>query len=144
MSSYIVFINKQLVSDVLLVYKVLLGYEEALWPKELKINHASQILKNDCQIFFQCTYVSKVCMVHHMSLTILSSQGWGQTKIASKINKWIFEISIYWFSTFIWGSKCSWHFQFFTEDSLHGFKVVRKFQWIQFDFSLIIFTVVIK
>ena len=30
---------------------MLLGYEEALWPKELKISHASQILTNG-SIFF--------------------------------------------------------------------------------------------
>ena len=34
----------------LLVSKILLGYEEALWPKKLEISHASQILTNDCQI----------------------------------------------------------------------------------------------
>ena len=33
-----------------MVSKILLGYEEALWPKKLEINHASQILTNDCQI----------------------------------------------------------------------------------------------
>ena len=28
-----------------MVSKILLGYEEALWPKKLEISHASQILK---------------------------------------------------------------------------------------------------
>jgi hypothetical protein len=37
-------------NDILLVSKMLLGYEEALWPKELKISHGSQILTNDRQI----------------------------------------------------------------------------------------------
>ena len=36
--------------DVLLVSKILLGYEEALWPKKLEISPVSQILKNDHQI----------------------------------------------------------------------------------------------
>ena len=30
-------------NDVLFVVKILLGYEEALWPKKLEISHASQI-----------------------------------------------------------------------------------------------------
>jgi hypothetical protein len=29
-------------NDVLLVSKILLGYEEALWPKKLEISHASK------------------------------------------------------------------------------------------------------
>jgi hypothetical protein len=33
------------------VSKGLLGYEEALWSKKLEINHASQILTNELQIF---------------------------------------------------------------------------------------------
>jgi hypothetical protein len=37
-------------NDVLLVSKILLNYEEALWPKQLEISHASQILTNDRQI----------------------------------------------------------------------------------------------
>ena len=37
-------------NDVLLLSKILSGYEEALWPKKLEISHASQILTNDCQI----------------------------------------------------------------------------------------------
>ena len=36
-----------LANGVLLVSKILLVYEEALWPKMLKICHASQILTND-------------------------------------------------------------------------------------------------
>ena len=39
-----------LAKDVLLVYKILLGYEEALWPKKLEISQTSQILTNDRQI----------------------------------------------------------------------------------------------
>ena len=35
---------------VLLVSKILSGYEEALWPKKMEISHASQILTNDFQI----------------------------------------------------------------------------------------------
>jgi hypothetical protein len=38
-----------LANDVLLFSKILLGYEEALWPK-IEISHASQILTNDHQI----------------------------------------------------------------------------------------------
>ena len=34
----------------LLVSEILLGYEEALWPKQLEISHATQILTSDCQI----------------------------------------------------------------------------------------------
>ena len=34
----------------LLVSKIRLGYEEALWPNKLKISHASQILTTDRQI----------------------------------------------------------------------------------------------
>ena len=37
-------------NDVLLAFKKLLGYEEALWAKKLEISHASQILTNDHQI----------------------------------------------------------------------------------------------
>ena len=40
---------------VLALYRiaVLLGYDGALWPKNLEISHASQILtKNDCQILW--------------------------------------------------------------------------------------------
>ena len=37
-------------NDVLLVSKILLGYKEALWPKNLEVSHASQILTNDRQI----------------------------------------------------------------------------------------------
>ena len=37
-------------NDVLLVSKILLGYEEALWPKKLEISHASQILTSKSQI----------------------------------------------------------------------------------------------
>ena len=33
-----------------LVSKILLGYEEALWPKKLEISHASQILTHESQI----------------------------------------------------------------------------------------------
>ena len=40
----------RLANDVLLVSKILLGYEKALWPKKLEISHASQILTNDRQI----------------------------------------------------------------------------------------------
>ena len=39
-----------LVNDVLLVSKILLGYEEALWPKKLEISHANQILRHEPQI----------------------------------------------------------------------------------------------
>jgi hypothetical protein len=39
-----------LANDVLLVCKILLGYEEALWPKKLEISHASQILTKNLQI----------------------------------------------------------------------------------------------
>jgi hypothetical protein len=39
-----------LASDVLLVSKILLGFEEALWSKNLDIGHAIQILTNDRQI----------------------------------------------------------------------------------------------
>ena len=39
-----------LANDVFLVYRILLGYEEALWPKKLDISHAIQTLTNDCQI----------------------------------------------------------------------------------------------
>jgi hypothetical protein len=39
-----------LANDVLLVSKIILGYDEALWPKELEISHASQMLTNDRQI----------------------------------------------------------------------------------------------
>ena len=36
-------INELLANDVLLVSKIFLGYEEALWPKKLEISHAIQI-----------------------------------------------------------------------------------------------------
>ena len=42
--------NRQLAIDVLLVSKILLGYEEALWPNKQEISHVSQILTNACQI----------------------------------------------------------------------------------------------
>jgi hypothetical protein len=38
-----------LANDVLLVSKILLGYEEALWLKKLEIRHAS-LLTNNRQI----------------------------------------------------------------------------------------------
>ena len=48
-----------------MVSKILLGYKKALWLKKLQINHASQILTNNCQILvlsllsnYYCTYVS--------------------------------------------------------------------------------------
>ena len=37
-------IKKWLTSDVLLVSKILLGYEEALWLKKLEISYVSQIV----------------------------------------------------------------------------------------------------
>ena len=37
-------------NDVLLVSEILLGYDEALWPKKLEISHASQILTQEPQI----------------------------------------------------------------------------------------------
>ena len=37
--------------DVLLGSKIVLGYEEALWPKELEISHVSQILTHEPQIW---------------------------------------------------------------------------------------------
>ena len=43
-------INELLANDVLLVFKILLGFNEALWLKKLEISHASQILTNDRQI----------------------------------------------------------------------------------------------
>ena len=39
-----------MINDVLLVSKILLSYEEALWSKKLEISHASQILTKDRQI----------------------------------------------------------------------------------------------
>ena len=47
-----------LANDVLLVSKILLGYEEALGSKKLEISHASQILKNDHPILV-LSYLSK-------------------------------------------------------------------------------------
>jgi hypothetical protein len=35
---------------MLLVSEIVLGYEEALWPKKLEISHASQILTHKPQI----------------------------------------------------------------------------------------------
>ena len=34
----------------MMVSKIILGYEEALWSKKLEISHASQILTKDRQI----------------------------------------------------------------------------------------------
>ena len=42
--------NSYLANDVLLLSKIFLDYEEALWSKKLEISHASQILTNDRQI----------------------------------------------------------------------------------------------
>ena len=42
--------NSSLANDALLVSKIFLGYEEALWPKQLEISHASQILTHEPQI----------------------------------------------------------------------------------------------
>jgi hypothetical protein len=39
-----------LANDVLLVSKILLDIEDALWPKKLEISHAIQILTNDHQV----------------------------------------------------------------------------------------------
>ena len=36
--------QEKLENDVLLLSKILLGYEEALWPKRLEISHASQTI----------------------------------------------------------------------------------------------------
>ena len=44
------YINELLANDFLLVFKILLAYEETLWAKKLEISYASQILTNDCQI----------------------------------------------------------------------------------------------
>ena len=35
---------------MILVFKIRLGYEDALLSKKLEISHASQILTNNCQI----------------------------------------------------------------------------------------------
>ena len=43
-------INEQLANDVLLVAKILINYDEALWPNKLEIRHACQILTNNRQI----------------------------------------------------------------------------------------------
>ena len=40
-----------------MVSKILLGYEEALWPKKLEISHASQFLTNERQIWFFLSYL---------------------------------------------------------------------------------------
>ena len=48
-----------LAEDVLLVSKILLDCEEALWPKKFDISHASQILKNDCQILILSLLIRK-------------------------------------------------------------------------------------
>jgi len=37
-------------NDVLLVSKILLGCEEAFWPKKLKISQVNQILTHEPQI----------------------------------------------------------------------------------------------
>jgi len=37
-------------NDVLLVFRILLGYEEALQPKKLDVSHATQILTSNRQI----------------------------------------------------------------------------------------------
>jgi hypothetical protein len=65
--------SELLAIDVLLVYKILLGYEEALWLKKLEISHASQILTNNHQIFV-LPYLSNYCCTYgictHVSLLI--------------------------------------------------------------------------
>ena len=43
-------INEYLANDVLLISKILLGYEKALWLKKLEIRDASQILTHEPQI----------------------------------------------------------------------------------------------
>ena len=43
-------INEYLANDILLVSDIILGYEKALWPKQLEISHASQILTHEPQI----------------------------------------------------------------------------------------------
>ena len=42
--------NCLVTNDVLLVSKILLGYEEALWPKKLERIHASQISTHEPHI----------------------------------------------------------------------------------------------
>ena len=51
------YINEMLANDVLLVPKILLGYEEALWPKKLEISHTSQILTHEPQLLFFLSYL---------------------------------------------------------------------------------------
>ena len=43
-------INEKLANYVLLVCKILLGYQVPLWPKQLEIGHASQTLTHEPQI----------------------------------------------------------------------------------------------
>jgi hypothetical protein len=43
----------------LLVSKILLGYEEALWPKKLEISHAGQILTNNHHSYLITTLIHK-------------------------------------------------------------------------------------
>ena len=49
----------------LLGSKILLGYEKALWPKQLEISQASQILTHEPQIWFFLSYlITTVPSVH--------------------------------------------------------------------------------
>ena len=45
-----IFFIKQALPPNISAGSVLLGYEEAFWPKKLEISYASQILTNDRQI----------------------------------------------------------------------------------------------
>ena len=47
-------ITEQLSNAVLLVSKILFGYEEAFWSKRLEISHTSQISTNDRRILVLC------------------------------------------------------------------------------------------
>ena len=47
-------INQYLANDILLVSRILFGYEEALWPKKLEISHASQYFDKRSSAFGSC------------------------------------------------------------------------------------------
>ena len=63
-------INELLANEVLLISKILLGYEKTLRPKILEIIHASQILTNERQILVLSLLSNYYCNIDEETILI--------------------------------------------------------------------------
>ena len=59
-------ITEELANYVLLGSKIVLGYEEALWPKKLETSHGSLILTNNCQILNLSLFCNYYCTLQNL------------------------------------------------------------------------------